>query len=98
MSVTADDVATVQRFAKLRKIDYPLLSDENREVINAFGLFNDRFPEGSRYRGTAIPMVVVVNADGVVTRAYNGRGYTEDHEIATIISNAIEAADNPKSQ
>lgn len=98
MSVTADDVATVQRFAKLRKIDYPLLSDENREVINAFGLFNDRFPEGSRYRGTAIPMVVVVNADGVVTRTYNGHGYIEDHEIATIISNAIEAADNPKSQ
>ena len=67
-AVTADDVATVQRFAKLRKIDYPLLSDTNRDVINAFGLFNDRFPEGSRYRGTAIPMVVVVNAEGVVTR------------------------------
>ena len=60
--MTADDVATVQRFAKLRKIDYPLLSDTNRDVINAFGLFNDRFPEGSRYRGTAIPMVVVINA------------------------------------
>ena len=98
MSVTADDVATVQRFAKLRKIDYPLLSDENRDVINAFGLFNDRFPEGSRYRGTAIPMVVVVNADGVVTRTYNGHGYTEDHEIATIVNNALEAADGPKSQ
>jgi hypothetical protein len=67
-------------------------------VINAFGLFNDRFPEGSRYRGTAIPMVVVVNADGVVTRTYSGHGYTEDHEIATIVNNAIEAADNPKSQ
>ena len=98
MSVTADDVATVQRFAKLRKIGYPLLSDENRDVINAFGLFNDRFPEGSRYRGTAIPMVVVVNADGVVTRTYNGHGYTEDHEIATIVSNALEEADGPKSQ
>ena len=98
MSVTADDVATVQRFAKLRKIDYPLLSDENRDVINAFGLFNDRFPEGSRYRGTAIPMVVVVNADGIVTRTYNGHGYTEDHEITTIVNNAIEAAGTPKTR
>lgn len=98
MSVTADDVATVQRFAKIRKIDYPLLSDENRAVINAFGLFNDRFPEGSRYRGTAIPMVVVVNAEGVVTKTYNGHGYTEEHEITTIVNNAVEAADGPKSQ
>lgn len=96
--MTADDVATVQRFSKIRKIDYPLLSDENRDVINAFGLFNDRFPEGSRYRGTAIPMVVVVNAEGVVTHTYNGHGYTEDHEIATILSNAVEEADGPKSQ
>ena len=98
MSVTADDIETVQRFAKIRKIDYPLLSDENRGVINAFGLFNDRFPEGSRYRGTAIPMVVVVNAEGVVTHTYNGHGYTEDHEIATIVNNAIEEAGGPKSQ
>ena len=96
--MTADDVATVQRFAKIRKIDYPLLSDEERGVINAFGLFNDRFPEGSRYRGTAIPMVVVVNAEGVVTKTYDGHGYTEAHEIATIVNNAVEAADNPKSQ
>lgn len=98
MSVTADDVAIVQRFAKLRNIDYPLLSDKDRDVINAFGLFNDRFPEGSRYRGTAIPMVVVVNADGIVTRTYNGHGYTQDHEIATIVNNALEAVDGPKSQ
>ncbi|MEP4379508.1 MAG: redoxin domain-containing protein [Alphaproteobacteria bacterium] len=98
VSVTADDVATVQRFAKLRKIDYPLLSDANRDVINAFGLFNDRFPEGSRYRGTAIPMVIVANAEGVVTHVYNGHGYTEDHEIATIVNNAIEATEAPKSQ
>ena len=67
-------------------------------MINAFGLFNDRFPEGSRYRGTAIPMVVVVNAEGVVTHTYNGHGYTEDHEIATIVNNAIAAADNAKTQ
>ena len=98
MSVTADDVATIQRFAKIRKIDFPLLSDENRGVINAFGLFNDRFPEGSRYRGTAIPMVIVANAEGVVTHVYSGHGYTEDHEIATIVNNAVEAADGPKSQ
>lgn len=91
-------MATVERFAKLRKINYPLLADGNRDVVNAFGLFNDRFPEGSRYRGTAIPMVVVVNADGVVTRTYNGHGYTQAHEIATIVDNAVAEADGAKTR
>ena len=67
-------------------------------MVNAFGLFNDRFPEGSRYRGTAIPMVVVVNADGVVTRTYNGHGYTQAHEIATIVDNAVAEADGAKTR
>ena len=98
MSVTTDDIATVQRFAKIRKIDFPLLADESRELIKAFGLSTLRFPEGSRYRGTAIPMVIVANAEGVVTHVYSGHGYTEDHEIATIVNNAVEAADGPKSQ
>jgi len=43
-------------------------------------------------------MVIVANAEGVVTHVYNGHGYTEDHEIATIVNNAVEAADNPKAQ
>ena len=92
MSVTADDVATVQRFAKLRKIDYPLLSDENRDVINAFGLFNDRFPEGSRYYGTSVPQVVVVSPEGVVTKTFSGHGYTSDEEIRGIVEQALQGS------
>lgn len=57
-------------------------------MISAFGLFNDRFPESSRYYGTSIPRVVVVNPDGVITHAYQGHGYTSDFEIETIVNRA----------
>ncbi len=90
VSVTADDVRTVKRFAARRDIKYPLLSDVNKEAIRAFNLFNDRFPEGSRYHGTAVPQVVVVNAEGVVTHTFSGHGYTADEEIEGIVERALQ--------
>lgn len=61
VSVTNDDVNTLERFAKRRKVEFPLLSDSNADIISAFNLFNTRFPEGSRYYGTSVPQVVVVS-------------------------------------
>ena len=88
VSITADDVDTLKRFAARRKIKFPLLSDEKKEAIAAFNLFNDRFPEGRRYYGTAVPQVVVVGANGVVTRTFSGHGYTSDEEIEGIVDRA----------
>ena len=90
VSVTSDDVRTIKRFAARRGIKYPLLSDVNKEAISAFNLFNDRFPETSRYYGTAVPQVVVVNADGIVTHTFSGHGYTADHEIEGIVERALQ--------
>lgn len=87
--MTNDDVSTLERFAKRRDVKYPLLSDSKAEIINAFDLFNDRFPAGSRYHGTAVPQVVVVNPDGVVTHTFSGHGYTSDEEIEGIVERAL---------
>jgi peroxiredoxin len=85
-------VATLARFAKRRNVAYPLLSDQGSKVITAFDLFNDRFPEGSRYYGTSVPQVVVVNPKGVVTRTFSGHGYTSDEEIRGIVEAALQGA------
>jgi peroxiredoxin len=82
----------VKRFAARRKVTFPLLSDPEKAIINAFDLFNDRFPEGSRYHGTAVPQVVVVNADGVVTNIWSGHGYTSKSEIERILETAGKPA------
>ena len=90
VSVTNDDVATLERFAKRRKVGYPLLSDQGSKVISAFNLFNDRFSEGSRYYGTSVPQVVVVSPEGVVTQTFSGHGYTSDDEIKGIVERALQ--------
>lgn len=48
VGVSVDDEVTHRRFADRHSIDYPLLSDKNREIsrayetLHAFGLFNKR--------------------------------------------------------
>lgn len=88
--MTNDEVATLARFTKRRKIAFPLLSDEGSKVITAFNLFNDSGEPGSYYYGTAVPQVVVVGPDGVVTRTFSGHGYTSDEEIEGIVERAVK--------
>lgn len=83
---------TLKRFAARRGIKYPLLADSGSKAIRAFGLFNNGPPPESRYYGTALPQVVVVNADGIVTHTFSGHGYTADEEIRGIIERALEGA------
>lgn len=83
-------MSTLERFAKRRNVAYPLLSDQGAKVISAFNLFNDRFPESSRYYGTSVPQVVVVNPDGVVTHTFSGHGYITDEEIRGIVETALQ--------
>jgi hypothetical protein len=36
-----------------------------------------------------VPQVVVVDANGVVTRTFSGHGYTSDDEIEGIVDRAV---------
>ncbi len=83
---------TLKRFAARRQIKFPLLSDSKSEAIRAFGLFNDGPPPESRYYGTSLPQVVVVNADGIVTHIFSGHGYTADEEIEGIVKRAVQGS------
>lgn len=89
--MTNDEVATLERFAKKRKIAFPLLSDEGSEAITAFNLFNDSGQPGSYYYGTARPQVVIAGPDGVVTHTFSGHGYTSDDEIEGIVERALQS-------
>jgi peroxiredoxin len=88
--VTNDEIKTLERFTKRHKIAFPLLSDEGSKIITAFNLFNSSGQPGSYYYGTAVPQVVVVNPEGVVTLTFSGHGYTSDDEIEGIVERAVQ--------
>ena len=65
-TVTYDDVGKLRRLEQRQKIDYPMLSDVNSDIIRAFGLLAEEYPEGSFYYGVPRPAIIVLDAEGKV--------------------------------
>jgi len=78
-------VPKLKRLAKRAKIAYPMLSDENSEIISAFGLLAENYPPGSFYYGVPHPAIVVIDGDGVVSHRFSERSYTDRPDIDTVL-------------
>lgn len=83
--MTSDPVPVLTRFSEAEKIGYPLLSDADNVVIPAFGVANERFPKGSPWYGIAHPVILVVNAEGVVRHRFYEPDYSERPDAETIL-------------
>ena len=51
IGVSADSVKRQKNFAEKQSLPFPLLADENREIINAFGVFGKKKFMGKEYEG-----------------------------------------------
>lgn len=85
-TVTYDAVPKLQRLAKRAKIAYPMLSDENSEIIRAFGLLAENYPPGSFYFGVPHPAIIVINADGQISHRFSEHSYTDRPDIDTVLN------------
>ena len=84
-TVTYDQQRDLARFAKRRRVTYPVLADPNSEVIRAFGLLNEDYPAGSYAHGVAHPIIVVFNTEGVVTHRFSRSGYVSRPDIDLVL-------------
>lgn len=51
LGVSADSVKRHEKFAKHEKLNFPILSDEGREVVKAYGAFGKKKFMGREYEG-----------------------------------------------
>ncbi|MCR6689523.1 peroxiredoxin [Cellulomonas sp.] len=73
VGVSPDPVATLARFAAAEGLSFPLVSDESREVLQAWGAYGEKQLYGKTVTGV-IRSTVVLDAEGVVELAqYNVR-------------------------
>lgn len=75
MGVSYDNAETLSAFAAENDLTFPLLSDEDSELITAFQLLNTDVREGSRTYGIPHPAVVFVKADGTVGAVLREDGF-----------------------
>ena len=71
IGVSADSMAALERFTEKQSLTFPLASDPDHEILEAYGAWGDKKNYGRTYVGI-IRSTVVVASDGRVTLAqYN---------------------------
>lgn len=68
--VTHDNQVKANRFTDRFDFPYPIISDNDSEIIKAFGLLNTEYVKGTAYHGTAYPAVYVIGYDGLILHKF----------------------------
>ncbi|MGB3143349.1 MAG: thioredoxin-dependent thiol peroxidase [Maribacter sp.] len=77
LGVSADNEKKQANFKNKYEFPFPLLADEDREIINAFGVWGPKKFMGREYDGIH-RMTFVINGDGVVEKVIE-KVKTKDH-------------------
>ncbi|WP_224490367.1 thioredoxin-dependent thiol peroxidase [Robertkochia flava] len=85
LGVSADSEKRQSNFSSKYKFPFPLLADEDKEVINAFGVWGPKKFMGREYDGIH-RMTFIVNEEGTVERVID-KVKTKDH-AAQILENS----------
>ena len=74
------------RFREKQALTFPLISDEERVVSEAFGVWQEKKNYGRTYMGV-VRSTFVVNADGMITHAqYNVRAKGHVERLYDLLS------------
>ena len=69
LGVSADSVTSHKKFAEKYSLAFPLLADESKEVINAYGVWGDKKLMGKEYEGI-LRTSFLIGPDGVIEKVY----------------------------
>jgi thioredoxin-dependent peroxiredoxin len=71
LGISPDSPAKLARFAEKEGLTFPLLSDPDRKVLEAYGAYGEKMMYGKKSVGV-IRSTFVIGADGRVEKAYYG--------------------------
>lgn len=71
LGVSADSISSHKKFADKQELPFPLLSDEAREVVAAYGVWGKKKMMGREYDGITRTSFLI-DPQGTVTKVYEG--------------------------
>lgn len=75
----------LKRFSAKEKIGFTLLSDRKSAIIKAFELLDGSVPETSNWHGFALPLIFVIDADGVIRHRFSETNYQQRPDVGVIL-------------
>lgn len=85
-AISYDTPEQLGKFHEANQLSYTLLSDEASAMIDAFGIRNTKFSEGSRFYGIPNPAIYVIDANGKITSVFREENYQERPEVAEVLA------------
>ena len=67
--VSADSVSSHRKFSEKFQLNFPLLSDESKAMIQAYGVWKEKTLYGRKYMGIE-RTTVVINEDGIIRKIF----------------------------
>ncbi|MFZ4597870.1 MAG: thioredoxin-dependent thiol peroxidase [Terrimicrobiaceae bacterium] len=80
--VSVDSPASHAKFIKKFELPFPLLSDESKEMVNAYGVWVEKSMYGKKYMGTE-RSTFVIRPDGTIKTVF--RKVSPDEHATTLI-------------
>lgn len=77
LGVSADSVERQTKFTEKHELPFPLLSDENKEILNAYGVWGVKKMYGREYMGI-YRTTFIIDEEGKIEKII-GRVKTKDH-------------------
>lgn len=91
-AITTDTVEELARFQQRRNIGFPMLSDEQAQIVRTFDLLDPTQPPARRHNGLPVPTIFFVSAEGVVLAKLGDENYRVRPEPETVIATIDELA------
>jgi hypothetical protein len=70
VALAYDAPEAIKKFADERKIEFPILSDQDHRIVQRYGILNQQFEPGHRNYGIPHPGTFIVNREGRVVARY----------------------------
>ncbi len=71
VGVSIDSVKSHKKFADEYKLPFTLLADEQKEVVNLYGVWGEKSMYGRKYMGT-LRTSFLINPKGIIEKIYHG--------------------------
>ena len=84
--MTYDKPQIIQKFHQKWEIGFPLLRDVDRQHVDAWGIRNEEYGEGTFAYGIPHPGVVLLSPDGKILAKFAEAGYRSRADWTTVLS------------
>lgn len=90
IAISYDPIEELAKFKTRRDISYPLLSDKDSEIIDAFDIRNEKFKPGHYAYGVPHPLIAFVDTDGVIKAKLYEESFKNRPELENILKTLDE--------